>query len=474
MAVPVESSQIPEENRRVLVLDDETSITEMISQHLSDDGYICTAFTSPAKALKHLEANPEHYALLITDLRMPEIHGMEVVTRARAMDGTLSIIVVTALLEVTSAIEALRAGADDYLLKPFNLSEISCAVEQVMKKRSLVLENRRYQRELEVRVREATADLARTNQELSRTKKYLEDLLKGAVDAIFTLDAEAQITYINEGARHMLGYSESDMTRQNAARFLAGGAQELRYLRRLLREEEHVQNYETELRHEDGHFVPVSMSISQIRTEEKKLVSAFAICKDITEQKRLENELKEMSVRDGLTGLYNQRYFYDRLEAEIERARRQGHPLSLLLFDIDQFKHYNDCHGHLEGDRVLKAVGELVMECTREHVDVPCRYGGDEFTAILPETDQVQALAIAERIRATFESKHFDKLTTSIGLMSYRGGSLRSFIRSTDAMMYDAKRSGGNRVYVYEYDDIDGDTEDTADANGEDSQDQKD
>jgi diguanylate cyclase (GGDEF)-like protein len=176
----------------------------------------------------------------------------------------------------------------------------------------------------------------------------------------------------------------------------------------------------------------------------------LAICKDITEQKRLESELKEMSIKDSLTNLYNQRYFYDRLEAEIERAKRQGHPLSLLLFDVDQFKTYNDCHGHLDGDKVLKAAGQVVVECTREHVDIGFRYGGDEFTVILPEASEEQALSIARRIRATFESRHFDNLTVSIGLMSYReGSSLRSFIRFTDAMMYDAKRSGGNRVYVY-------------------------
>ncbi len=434
---------------RILVLDDEASITDMIGQHLTDEGYVCETFTSPRKALKRLAE--DHFGLLITDLKMPELNGMEVVARAKKLDDTLAIIVVTALLEVTNAIEAMHAGADDYLLKPFNLSEISMAVQKALEKRRLVLENRRYQQELEARVHAATADLARTNEELRRTQKYLEDLLDSTVDAILTVDAQTRISYVNAGAQAMLGYRDEELRGEPVVRLLAGGPQELRYIRRMLRTESRLQNYETELRHSDGHFLPVSISISQVRDHAGQPFSTLAICKDITEQKRLESELKEMSNRDGLTSLFNQRYFYDRLEAEIERARRQGHPLSLLLFDIDQFKHYNDCHGHLEGDRVLKAIGEVVMECTREHVDIPCRYGGDEFTVILPEADKPQALSIAERIRATFEARHYDKLTLSIGLMSYRGGSLRSFIRSTDAMMYDAKRSGGNRVYVYDY-----------------------
>ncbi len=157
-----------------------------------------------------------------------------------------------------------------------------------------------------------------------------------------------------------------------------------------------------------------------------------------------------MTIKDGLTDLFNQRHFYERLEVEIERARRQNHPLSLLLFDVDHFKHYNDTHGHLEGDRVLQAIGDVVRECTRDYVDIGCRYGGDEFTVILPETDQVHARGIAERIRATFEARRFGDCTLSVGLMTYRQGSTpQSFIRFADEMMYDAKRSGGNRVYVY-------------------------
>ena len=107
-----------------------------------------------------------------------------------------------------------------------------------------------------------------------------------------------------------------------------------------------------------------------------------------------------MSIKDSLTGLYNQRYFYDRLAGEIERARRQSHPLSLLLFDIDQFKTYNDCHGHLAGDNVLQAAGQIVMESTREHVDVGFRYGGDEFTVILPEADEDAGLSTSPNVSA--------------------------------------------------------------------------
>lgn len=435
---------------RVLILDDEESILEILGQHLTEVGYDCTTTTSAAAALRMLASR--EYALLITDLRMPEMHGLEVVRRAKEIDVTLAVIVVTALMEVSNAIEALRTGADDYLMKPFNLVEIALSVEKALERRRLVLENWRYQHELESRVAEATADLERANSELRHTKEYLENLINSSADAIVTVSPEGLVSFANPGATDMMGLAPGDLVGRQVADVFAGGPDESRYIDRMLRGGKPLQNYETEMVHKSGQQIPVNLTISPVRDADGKVISYLAICKDITEQKRLENELKEMSIKDSLTGLYNQRHFYDRLEAEIERSRRQGHPLSLLLFDVDQFKSYNDCHGHLEGDRVLQAIGDVVLESTREHVDIGFRYGGDEFTVILPEADEAQARLIAERIRESFAARRFDKLTLSIGLMSYRkGSSLRSFIRFTDAMMYDAKRKGGNQVFVYHH-----------------------
>ena len=433
---------------RILILDDEPSILELLQEYLKEEGYACAVTTSPLEALKLVKK--EQFALLLTDLRMPEMHGIELVGKVKKIDRDLAIIVVTALVDVKNAVQAMRVGADDYVLKPFNLGEISLCVAQALEKRALRIENRRYQQELESRVREATADLERTNQELRSTKEYLENLLHSTMDAIVTSDMDGNISFVNEGALRMLGYAREEIYGAPSDNFYVGGRDEARYVRRLLRENPGVRNYETELKHRDGSLIPVNMSLSFVHGPDGEVTATLAICKDITEQKRLERELKEMSIKDSLTDLYNQRYFYDRLEAEIERAKRQQHPLSLLLFDVDQFKAYNDTHGHLEGDKALQTVGQVVVECTREHVDLGFRYGGDEFTVILPEADEEVAVSIAERIRAGYKARRLDDLTLSIGLMTYiEGYSMRSFIQFADAMMYDAKRAGGNRVYVH-------------------------
>ena len=433
---------------RILVLDDEASILEVLLELLQEVSYECVTTTSAHEALELLEK--EKFSLLITDLKMPEMHGIEVVKRAKAHDKDLAVIVVTALLEVTNAIDAMRSGADDYLLKPFNLTEITLSVDKALDRRRLIIENRRHQNELETRVEDATKDLKSINVELQETKDYLENLLDSSIDAIMTTNETGTITFCNDGASKMLGYSQGEFVGQDVVKFFTGDAEEVNYLRRMLKSDKPVQNYETELIHKNGDLLNVNMSISLVKNTSGAVVSILAICKDITDQKRLESELKELSIKDSLSGLYNQRYFYERIEAELDRAARQGRPLSLLMIDVDDFKPYNDRHGHLEGDRVLKAVGQVVEECTREHVDIGFRYGGDEFTVVLPEAAEPQALRIAERIRTLFRERRFDILTLSIGLMSYvKGMSMKAFIRAADSMMYEAKRSGGNRVRVH-------------------------
>ena len=436
-------------NERVVALDDEPSVLEVVKECLLGEGYDCFATTSAAKALEQLATCD--YSLLITDLKMPEMSGIEVARRAKEKDPDLSVIVVTALMDTESAIGALRTGADNYLLKPFSIMDLAHAAHRAVERRRLVLENRRHQQELEARVEAATADLARTNRELLQTKDYLENLLNSSIDGIVTVTRTGAIHFANHGATRITGYETDALLAMNAGQLLAGGHEELIALKDRIEKDGLVQNYETQIKRKDESLFYGSMSLSLMRDPDGNVINALAICKDITEQKRLEQELKELSIKDSLTGLYNQRYFYERLNTEIERSRRQRHPLSLLLFDVDQFKKYNDSRGHLEGDHVLRTIGQVVRECTREHVDTGFRYGGDEFTVLLPEADGPSALRIAERIRRTFEEHRFDTLTLSIGLMTYTVGMpVRSFIQFADTMMYDAKRSGGNRVYVYD------------------------
>ncbi len=435
-------------DHQILILDDDPQILKVLSEFLGSEGYVCSTSDCSDDVIERLRTND--FDMLITDIQMPKCSGIEVTSRAKALNHDLSVVVMTGINEVGTAVQAMRAGADDYVLKPFDFSEISIAVSNGLEKRALIQKTRSHESELEQRVKEATSKLKESNLKLFETKTYLDNLIDSTVDAIISVDTDEIITFANRGAQRMVGFKEEEFSKMRLSLLLKGGVEECQYIRRVLRLDKPLQNYETELIHHNDTHIPVNISFSLVPNAQGEVVSMLAICKDITEQKRLQEELKEMTIRDGLTGLYNVRYFYERLETESERARRQEHTLSMLLIDVDQFKTYNDAHGHLEGDKVLQAVASVINECTREHVDMGFRYGGDEFTVILTEAQEEQALTIANRILETFEAKRFDLLTLSIGLMTYdKSYNVETLVKFTDSMMYDAKRSGGNRVYVY-------------------------
>ncbi|MGD8741399.1 MAG: GGDEF domain-containing protein [Desulfobacterales bacterium] len=166
-----------------------------------------------------------------------------------------------------------------------------------------------------------------------------------------------------------------------------------------------------------------------------------------------EQRFKEMSITDELTGLYNSRHFFKRIKAEVERTDRYGHPLTLLILDLDNFKQYNDTFGHLSGDRVLAETGNIIRKSIRS-TDSAYRYGGEEFAVILPESSVRKSLYFAERIRKSFESEasfaHEDeglRVTVSIGVAQYLAGEkISDLIKRADRNMYEAKKTGKNRI----------------------------
>ncbi len=172
------------------------------------------------------------------------------------------------------------------------------------------------------------------------------------------------------------------------------------------------------------------------------------------ERTQMLEKLKRLSITDGLTKLYNSRYFYNQLKIEIDRTERYQRPLSLLLLDIDKFKDYNDTYGHLEGDQVLIRLGQVIRSCLRK-MDSAYRYGGEEFTVILPETEGDEAATVAERIRTAVEMEHFTpikdgdpvSITISIGVTEYnRKEEVALFVQRADKAMYQSKQAGRNRV----------------------------
>jgi diguanylate cyclase (GGDEF)-like protein/PAS domain S-box-containing protein len=184
------------------------------------------------------------------------------------------------------------------------------------------------------------------------------------------------------------------------------------------------------------------------------------IMRDITERKQVEDLLKEsekkyreLSIIDDLTQLYKSRHFYAQLEIEIERSNRYGQPLTLLLLNLDKFKKFNDKYGHVEGDYVLSRLGQVVKRCLRDP-DSAYRYGGEEFTIMLPMTTSEEGIVTAKRIQTELRKEAFspvlDKniyITVSIGLAQYKPmEEMKTFVQRVDKLMYQAKKDGRDRI----------------------------
>ena len=178
----------------------------------------------------------------------------------------------------------------------------------------------------------------------------------------------------------------------------------------------------------------------------------------IIENAQLYEKTEAMAVRDGLTNLFNYRRFKERLEEELSKCRAERRPLSLLMGDIDYFKHYNDRHGHQAGDGILRGVAEVLLRSTRG-ADIVARYGGEEFVIILPNTEAEGARAVGENIRRRVAEQRFPgeeeqpngDLTITLGLAVFPADGQRAdeVIESADQALYEGKRAGRNRLVVY-------------------------
>jgi diguanylate cyclase (GGDEF)-like protein len=310
---------------RILVVDDDESLRTVVSQVLIEDGHEVTVAGSGEEALE--VCRNEFPALVITDIVMGGMSGIELLKEIKRLHPETQVIIITSHASLDTAITAIRSGAYDYLIKPFeDISLISAVAGRAIDKIRLTEENINLVEELK-----------QTNGEL-------------------------------EGANALL---------------------------------------------------------------------------------------KELSIRDGLTGLHNHRYFQEHLAMEILRSKRYNRSFALLFVDVDSFKMYNDNHGHPEGDNLLIVLSNLLKDHLRKS-DLVARYGGEEFILLLPETPKENAFSVAETIRQKVadhpfpgkETQPFGKVTISLGVATYPGdgddGS--TLIQRVDKAMYEAKKSGRNKV----------------------------
>jgi len=448
---------------RILVVDDSRFDRNRTRDILEGLGEIITCSGGVA-ALEECGRSPVD--LVISDITMPGVSGIGLLEKVRREHPGTDFILLTGDASIESAVEALRMGATDYLIKPVREEQLRRVVEQVLARRRLLDENRQLREALN------TMEACRTLQPcLDPGEVYPAalDLLLGTLGRHrgFVVFQRTQGPMSHgtgfrglegrqaELLRRRLGeskpldlqrFSRLEVQTQGPLCDLLDGVEAS--ARELLVVPLHGDEIETGI----AAVLDDGRDFSAAEIERASIVASHA-CSSLRNAERY-NQAKEKAFVDDVTEVYNARYLLSTTDHEIRRAERYNGRLSVLFLDLDRFKLVNDQHGHLVGSQTLRDLSKMLLECVRQ-VDTLARYGGDEFTILLVDTPHPDALRIAERIRRSVEEHLFEtgrngplRLTVSIGVGTYpeHGRDRDNLLDAADKAMYLAKSKGRNRV----------------------------
>lgn len=295
------------------------------------------------------------------------------------------------------------------------------------------------------------------NDELARSEEKYRSIFETSMHGIFRSTPDGRFLDLNPAMAGMFGYgSVQDMfalVRDIGEDVYLEPRQRDNVLR-MLRQHGMLKDYPLKLRRFDGETIWVEVNVRGVLDERGSLVELEGLVADVTEKRRMLNELQSLARRDALTGQWNRRYFMELGQREMTRANREDSPLALIFFDLDHFKAINDTYGHDAGDAVLVELGRAVHSRLREF-DVFGRMGGEEFAVLLPGANIYHAVNVAEKLRSCIEGAvvtagGFDiRCTASLGVADRRPDrkSLQCLIRAADNAMYAAKHAGRNQVF---------------------------
>lgn len=448
---------------RILVVDDIPANVKMLEARLLAEYFDVITAENGFAALELCEKT--QVDLILLDIMMPGIDGFTVCERLKANPRTahIPVVMVTALDQPSDRVRGLKAGADDFLTKPVNDMQLMSRVKSLLRLKAL---------SDELRVRAETArrfgmvadDPSAEAASSEPGQILLVDARASSQDRIIkTLRPIADVTAISDP--------------QAALFYAAENPSELVIVNSNLEDYDPLRLCSQLRSLERTRFIPVLLMADQeadgmiVRALELGVNDYIVrpvdpnelVARSLTQirRKRYNDQLRasveqtiELAVTDGLTGLNNRRYLDNHLKLLFDRANARGRALSVCLTDIDRFKSINDTYGHDAGDEVLKELAARIRTTVRG-ADLACRYGGEEFVVVMPDTTIDMATTIAERLRGAIEGKPFRlatglelDVTASLGIASL-SGTLQSpaqLMKAADQALYEAKNAGRNRV----------------------------
>jgi two-component system, cell cycle response regulator len=448
---------------RVLIVDDIPTNVRLLEARLSAEYYEVLTASSGPEALEICQRGEVDIILL--DVMMPGMDGFEVCSRLKSDRRTshIPVLMVTALDQPSDRVHGLEVGADDFLTKPVDDVQLMARVKSLVRLKSLTDELRaRAKTGQEIAIEDAMRAMDAINsdggailivdsdpRQAERIRTYLAtsnsvDILSDPADAALAVsggDYELALVSMSLGdfdpLRVCSQMRTAEVTRTLPIILIAEEDDRARVVRGL------------DLGVNDFIIRPVERNelLARVRTQIKRQRYASELRQSV-------NNTLALAVTDELTGLYNRRYFDRHLSLMLEKAQEQDRDMALMLIDLDFFKSVNDTHGHDTGDSVLREFADRLRRNIRG-VDLACRFGGEEFVVLMPDTDWQQAQGVAERVRQAVADKSFTTvqarpltLTVSVGLALNEGDTdtPEIVLKRADVALYRAKREGRNRV----------------------------
>ncbi len=460
----------------ILIVDDEIHNRKLFEVLLQPEGYLTRSAANGEDALASIaQSAPD---LILLDVMMPGIDGYEVASRLKANPATanIPIIMVTAQIDSNARLNGLSAGAEEFLTKPVDRTELWLRVRNLLRLKTLSDFFQNQSGLLEHTVEKRTAELRDTEVRLIERKhaasalftekERLRVTLSAIGDAVITTDISGNVTYLNPVAESMTGWSSEEAAGRPLPQVFVivnecTSATAPNPVDAVLKTGQAAKLApDTCLIHRSGTRFAIEDSAAPILDTQGILIGVVLVFHDVSDAREMKAQMNHQATHDELTGLINRREFECRVVASLARAKQGDQEHTLLYLDLDQFKVVNDTCGHLAGDELLRQLTCFLQAPLRQS-DCLARLGGDEFGLLLENCPTEPALRIAELLRQAVSDFHFvwlDQtfpLSVSIGLVTYSNGSmtLSDILRTADAACYVAKDKGRNRIHIYTPDD---------------------
>lgn len=466
---------------KILIVDDEWAMRNSLRSILVNEGYEVIEADDGASGLKQIQS--EHPDLVLLDLVMPRVDGIKV-CRAVKSDPALKkipVVMTTSMGSKEDIIRGLESGADDYIVKPFDKSELLARIKTSLRSRHLLKELEREKRDLLaiLDISNAITSSLDSREVLYSIVKKISEVIDVSRCSIVRIDADESKGYVvatNENPN--ISNIEIDLNKYPEILKVLE-TKDIIVIHNIDEDPlvEQVRKSLAEIQFHSLLVLPVIMKQNVIGTillrtarrqdsfNEREIqfcqivanAAANALINaSLFESMELANvHLEKLATTDGLTGIFNHRYFYGRLDEEFNRAERYNNPISTIMLDIDNFKQINDTLGHRTGDQVLKELAIILKSKIRKS-DIVARYGGDEFIVLLPQTDREGAQTEVERVIRSilthpFESMPGFKIKISYGISTFPDRRILGaddLVTLADRELYANKARRGKRLPV--------------------------